>query len=200
MGRWDEFVSRIGRYASTPKLSLPEIPEGYVRLTHVMPGRSREILESGEPFMYRRYGLDGTTDAYSNNDSIEWLAMTGDPLGGVSGGKPSGWSRNDFGGHMALMDMPADAHKAIVLSRGAYADPLPNAALLGFVDRPAMAFMPNPRYDRAVIDDYGRQAVESIRRLIESRNSRFAHRPSVQELPIPYPAIRDAAPRDGDIW
>jgi hypothetical protein len=165
-----------------------------------MPERSRQILSSGEPFIYKKYGLDGTTDAYSSNDNIEWLARTGDPLGVPKDGVPSNYSRNDFGNHMALMDLPADAHKRIFLSHGAYSDPIPNEAILGFVDRKAMAFEPNPRYDRAVIDNYGNQAIESIRRLLDERNARFSHRPSVRGVEIPTKPPVAAPLPDGDVW
>lgn len=150
-------------------LSLPPIPDGHVRLTHVMPQRSRDILSSGEPFLYRKHGLDGTTDSYSDNAAIEHLARTGDPY--FFDGKPSNFTRNPFGNHMALIDLPADAHKQIATTYG-FDDPIPNAAIVGFVDRDAMAFQPNPRYDRAAIDEYSKRAADRIRALVQERRVR----------------------------
>jgi hypothetical protein len=192
---FDELIKRLG---APRRLQLPEIPERYVRLTHVMPERSRQILASGEPFVYRRYGLDGTTDAYSDNESIEWLARTGDPAGRP--GAPSRYSRNEFGDHMALMDLPAEAHKRIALSRGAYDDPIPNQAILGFIDRRSMAFEPNPRYDRAAIEEYGQRSIDSILRALETRNARFSHRPFVLPSDIYVPPARAPFRQSDDIW
>lgn len=197
MGRLDSLIRRLG---DVPRLALPDIPEGYVRLTHVMPDRSREILASGEPFIYRKHGLGGTTDAYGDNAHIEYLARTGDPLGPREDGSPSGWSRNAFGDHMALMDLPADAHKRIHGYLG-FDDPIPNAAIVGFVDRKAMQFAPNPRYDRAAIDAYGQQAIERIRQLIGERaQARFGHRPQGDAQPEVWVGPRLSPPGPVDIW
>ena len=186
---------------STAGLGLPPIPEGYVRLTHVMPEHSRQILSSGEPFIYKKHGLFGTTDSYSDNSHIERLAQTGDPMQARADGSPSNFTRNPFGNHMAIMDLPADAHKRIALSYGAYDEPLPNASIVGFVDRDAMSFEPNPRYDRAVIDDYGQKALERIRQLrtVRERRPMFGVPPKTDELaPLPQPELSDAGTLD--IW
>ena len=200
VNKWGELIEALGKASGPGRLPLPEIPDGYVRLTHVMPERSRQILSSGEPFIYRKHGLTGTTDSYSDNAPIEWLAHTGDPLGIPKDGMPSNWSRNDFGDHMALMDLPADAHKRIAMNYVGYDDPIPNQAILGFVDRKSMAFEPNSRYDRAVIEDYGRKSIDKILQAIERQNSRFSHRPNAQYLDIPEPLPNFAIKPDNDIW
>lgn len=170
-------------------LGLPPIPADYIRLTHVMPERSRQILAAGEPFLYGRYGLAGTTDAYTNNDAIEYLALTGNPMGP---GSPGNWSRNDFGEHMALIDLPAAAHKKILRTL-AYDRPLPNEAILGFVDRPRMEFEPNPRYSRDAIEQYAAEAGDEVRRLWDSQ----LRRPLRPRPEMPAPLLR---PADPDIW
>lgn len=169
-----EEVAAAAQAAPKKSLGLPPIPEGHIRLTHVMPDRSREILSSGEPFIYKKHGLGGTTDSYSNNEAIEHLAATGDPMfeQARQSGQPSNFTRNPFGSHMAIFDLPADAHKRIVLSHGAFDEPIPNAAILGFVDRGSMTFEPNPRYDLKAVGEYGNSAIDRIRQMMEKRSRR----------------------------
>lgn len=185
MGQLDALLARLERAgaASAPRLSLPAIPRNYIRLTHVMPERSRQILSSGEPFLYGRYGIAGTTDAYLDNQAIEYLARTGNPMGPGSAGN---WSRNDFGDHMALIDLPAETHKQIFQTLD-YDTPIPNAAILGFVDRPRMLFEPNPRYSLEAIEQYAGSTGEQIRRLVAERNRiRFGdRRPTLPPMPPP---------------
>lgn len=194
-------ASRPPATTTPPKsLGLPPIPEGYVRLTHVMPERSRQILSSGEPFIYKKHGLDGTTDVYSNNESIDHLAATGDPMFDPDrpAAGPSAFTRNEFGNHMAIIDLPADAHKQIALRR-VFDDPLPNEAILGFVDRDAMAFSPNPRYSTDATAKFGASAVDRIRELLEQQGRRPMFGIPDSYDPIP-PAWSPPPSGSADVW
>jgi hypothetical protein len=207
-GWWDSVAKKLAKPAAAPKaaapppparsLGLPPIPDGYVRLTHVMPERSREILSSGEPFIYKKHGLDGTTDAYSNNEAIDHLAATGDPMFDPASPGPSAFTRNEFGNHMAIMDLPVDVHKQIALRR-VFDDPIPNEAILGFVDRDAMAFSPNPRYSTDATAKFGASAVDRIRELIEQQNRRPMFEIPDDYDPVP-PAWVPPSPGSADVW
>lgn len=178
-------AARLGR-AKPAALTLPPIPEGHVRVTHVTSPEVRRILEGGEPFLARK-GIGNTTDSYSSNADIEHLIATGDPMGVPKDGKPSNWSRNSFGDQVVLMDLPADAHKSMHTSLS-FTDPIPNYAIVGFVDRGKNAFTPNPRHSLPRTQEYGSDVAARIRALQKELSQRHAIRAPDDYDPIP-PAV-----------
>ena len=176
-------------------LSLPPIPDGHVRLTHVTSPEVRKILEGGEPFLARK-GIELTTDSYSNNADIEHLVATGDPMGVPNGGKPSVFSRNSFGDQVVLMDLPADAHKLLHQSR-VFTDPIPNYAIVGYIDRAENAFTPNPRHSLLSTQAFGADATERIRAL-QQELYRRPQLPTPEGPALnPIPALSDPG---ADVW
>ncbi len=191
-------AARLGR-AKPPALTLPPIPEGHVRVTHVTSPEVRKILEGGEPFLARK-GIGNTTDSYSSNADVEHLVATGDPLGVPKDGKPSNWSRNPFGNQVVLMDLPVDAHKAMHQSH-AFTDPIPNYAIVGFVDRGANAFTPNPRHSLPSTQAFGAEAANRIRALRLELSRRHALPVPDDYAPVPpaVPALRTSGDVP-DVW
>lgn len=123
---------------------LPEIPEGYLRLTHfTYPDIARRMIEEGEDFDYSGQVLIGqTTDAHSTNKKVEDLIRTG-----VAGA----FSRRKFGSATILLDLDGEERNQRL---GPHMNTVvANCNIVGYVERTEdldgnikLTFTPNPSY------------------------------------------------------
>jgi hypothetical protein len=108
----------------TESITLPEIPEDHIRLTHFTSEKVAQILiEEGQSFKYKGL-LSSTTDAFSDNDQV--MKILGEKKVGVL-------SRESFGNAVVIMDLTIKEHKER-LRMGVYLDQeIPNHNILGYI-------------------------------------------------------------------
>lgn len=120
------------------ELNLPEIPEGFVRLTHFTSQRIVERLMAGENFIYGFLG--STVDSFSDNSQILELIKTG---------KAGNFSRERFGLVVVLMDMENEEFKERYRGNVCTDTSVPNHNILGYVKRDSekLELVENPMYN-----------------------------------------------------
>lgn len=118
---------------------LPEIPEGYIRLTHFTNQNIAEaIVEEGNNFTYKEL-LTSTTDSFSNNADIIDLITTG---------KTGSFQRDSFGEYVLLIDLEKEEHKNRCTIGYCTDDEIPNHNILGYVFRKDIENLhKNPKYN-----------------------------------------------------
>lgn len=123
------------------KQLLPEIPTGFIRLTHFTDTSiAQSIIEEGKGFSYAKQGLlSSTTDSFSNNDQLLNLVKTG---------KIGPFQRGSFGSVVLIIDLDQEEHKN--RNRLGYCTDkeIPNHNILGYIRREALGeIIFNPRYE-----------------------------------------------------
>jgi hypothetical protein len=137
--------------------SLPEIPEGHVRLTHFFQNEElRDKFLSGEPFSYKNQGMINTTaDAFSENKDVQDLLKTG---------KTGAFDRESFGNNVLIMDVPMNEHRVHGVPHAAPGQ-IPNNQVLGVYDRATGKFIKNQGYGSTPSSQ--ESAVESVANALE---------------------------------
>ncbi len=119
------------------EITLPSIPDGFVRATNFTNPNVGLKLLSGEPFTYGRGMITSSTDAFSlNKDVINLLAT----------GKTGSFERKPFGHHVILMDIPAieyRKHSNPTMATGK----VDNSRVLGVFDRNTNELTKNSNYN-----------------------------------------------------
>lgn len=117
---------------------LPPIPGECVRATHFTSGEIGSLLMRGGDFSYRRQAIiSATSDAFSLNEDVWKLLATG---------KYGAFSREWFGSHVVLMDIPNPEHRLHHLPLRAPGT-VDNSRILGVFNRTSRTLTFNPHYD-----------------------------------------------------
>lgn len=106
---------------------LPEVPEGFLRLTHFTSEDIAKKLVNGEEFSYAKQGiLSSTTDAFTNNEEMLKLVQTGDV---------GAFKRSEFGDTVVLMDIDREECKDRSRIGRCRELSVPNHNILGYILR-----------------------------------------------------------------
>lgn len=119
---------------------LPEIPTGYIRLTHFTDkGIAQSIIQEKKPFSYEKQGeISSTTDAFISNKDILDLVRTG---------KFGPLERGPFGNGVIIIDLDQEEHKNRYRVGYCINREIPNHNILGYIDRESPNVLnKNPEY------------------------------------------------------
>jgi len=106
---------------------LPEIPNGFVRLTHFLSEDTAKKLVNGETFSYATQGvLSSTTDAPQNNEEISKLVRTA---------KIGELERAGFGNAIVFIDIDSEESKDRSRIGRCRDTSIPNHNILGYLLR-----------------------------------------------------------------
>jgi hypothetical protein len=117
--------------------ALPPIPSNFVRATNFTNPTVGSKLLSGEPFKYGRGMITSSTDAFSSNEEVWNLLITG---------KTENFDRNSFGYHVVLLDIPNveyRQHSNPIWATGE----IDNSRILGIFNRKTQQLEKNPNYN-----------------------------------------------------
>jgi len=105
-------------------LELPQIPEGYTRLTHFTSEEVAKKFINGDDFFFKH--ISTTVDAFSDNESVIDL---------IKKGKVGAFSRDPFGDSVVLIDLENEEFKKRYRIGYCQDDSVPNHNILGYVNR-----------------------------------------------------------------